>query len=519
MRQAHLPLRHRRRSRPRSELVADAPRRRQDRHARHRAGGRSRSARAAGRVPPPAAAGPGADRDQRPVLGDTLDGWTAGTRGGREKGGFAETVAAEVGGEVERLIGAGAADGIDFEAVGTAARRLALEVVGKAVAARLNADRSDGKGARRPCACGARARYAGRRPKTFTTALGGMELARAWYHCDGCGAGFAPRDRELGMEGTSLSPAALRMAGAAAARVSFAETSVLLRELAGLDIDAKSAERHAEALGRAVADDELAVVEREPSDARTLYLGLDGTGVPVRKEETDGRKGKQADGSARTREAKIVAVWSAEARDRDGRPVRDPGSATYSAAIETIASRDTDPDPAPFARRALREAARRGFHDAPRRVVLGDGAAWIWNWADEHAPGAIQIVDAWHAREHLFEAASTTSSTPCGPMPTPATKPASASPTSTATATACATRSSATWGCASPPASSRAPAKTSSAAASSAAACTGPSTAPTPSSHCDAPSSATASTTSGSAAHAGNRPHPTILTCTPAPNP
>ena len=277
--------------------------------------------------------------------------------------------------------------------------------MGKAVAARLNADRSDGKGARRPCACGARARYAGRRPKTFTTALGGMELARAWYHCDGCGAGFAPRDRELGMEGTSLSPAALRMAGAAAARVSFAETSALLRELAGLDIDAKSAERHAEALGRAIADDEMAVVEREPSDARTLYLGLDGTGVPVRGEETDGRKGKQADGSARTREAKIVAVWSAEARDRDGHPVRDPGSATYSAAIETIASRDTDPDPAPFARRALREAARRGFHDAPRRVVLGDGAAWIWNWADEHAPGAIQIVDVWHAKEHLFEAA------------------------------------------------------------------------------------------------------------------
>ena len=274
-----------------------------------------------------------------------------------------------------------------------------------AVAGRLNADRSDEKDPRQPCACGARARYAGRRPKTFTTALGEMELRRAWYHCENWGAGFSPRDRALGLERTSLSPAALRMTGLAAARVSFAEGSELLRELAGLDIDAKLAERQAEALGREIADDERQVVEPEPATARTLYLGLDGTGVPVRQTETRGRRGKQPDGSAKTREAKIVAVWSADALDQDGRPVRDPGSVTYGAAIETIASRETDPDPSPFAGRALREAERRCFDEAPRRAVLGDGALWIWNWADEYAPGAIQIVDIFHAKGHLFDVA------------------------------------------------------------------------------------------------------------------
>jgi len=277
--------------------------------------------------------------------------------------------------------------------------------VGKAVAARLNADRSDAKGPRLPCACGAHARYAGRRAKVFTTALGEIGLERAWYHCGGCGRGFSPRDRALGLARTALSPAALRMTGVAAARVSFAETSALLRELAGLDIDAKTAERHAEALGREIAADERAVVEPEPSDARTLYLGLDGTGVPVRKTETAGRRGKQPDGGAKTREAKLAAVWSAETTGADGTPERDPGSVSHSAAIETAAGRDTDPGLAPFARRVLREAARRGFQDAPRRVVLGDGAAWIWKLADEHAPGAVQIVDIWHAKEHLFEVA------------------------------------------------------------------------------------------------------------------
>lgn len=44
---------------------------------------------------------------------------------------------------------------------------------------------------------------------------------------------------------------------------------------------------------------------------------------------------------------------------------------------------------------------RRGFHRAPRRVILGDGAPWIWNLADEFFPGSVQIVDRFHAKEHL----------------------------------------------------------------------------------------------------------------------
>ena len=297
------------------------------------------------------------------------------------------------------------ADGTDFEAIETAARRLALAAMGQAVAARLNADRSDEAGSHLPCGCGARARRAGRWAKTFTTALGEIELERAWYHCDACGEGFAPRDRALGLDGGSLSPAALRMAGLAAARLSFAESSALLRELAGLRIDAKSVERHAETLGREVADDERRTVEAEPSTARTLHLGVDGTGVPVRRTETAGRPGKQPDGSAKTREAKVAVVWSAERLDKQGAPARDPGSVIHNAAIETVASRDADAGPSPFAGRALREARRRCFTDAERQVVLGDGAPWIWNLADEHFPDAIQIVDIFHAKQHLFDVA------------------------------------------------------------------------------------------------------------------
>jgi hypothetical protein len=121
----------------------------------------------------------------------------------------------------------------------------------------------------------------------------------------------------------------------------------------------------------------------------------------VRQSELVGRKGKQPDGSSKTREVKLCTVWSAEGRDREGRPTRDNGSVTYSAAIESAASSETDD--APFARRVLREATRRGFHQAERPVVLGDGARWIWNLSGGYFPGAVEIVDRFHAKERLSD--------------------------------------------------------------------------------------------------------------------
>ena len=83
----------------------------------------------------------------------------------------------------------------------------------------------------------------------------------------------------------------------------------------------------AEALGREIDDDERAVVVSERPAASTMYLGLDGTGVPVRKEAVEGRAGKQpGDGTAKTREVKLVTVWTAETRNKEGRPMRDPGA-------------------------------------------------------------------------------------------------------------------------------------------------------------------------------------------------
>jgi hypothetical protein len=282
-------------------------------------------------------------------------------------------------------------------------------VAARAVEHRINADTSDHGGQPVPCPrCGHPARYVDRRAKTVTSVLGTLTLTRAYFHCKPCAAGFCPRDAALGVAGASLSPGVLRMVGLVGATVSFAEGHEFLRDLAGVTVPTKHVERAAEALGHEIADDERRVVEPPPAAepvAPTLYVGMDGTGVPMRASEVAGRAGKQPDGSSKTREVKLCTVWSAEGRDKEGTPTRDAGSVTYSAAIESAAQRDTDPGLSAFATRVEREAVRRGFARAARRAVLGDGAPWIWNLATELFPDAVQIVDLFHAKQHLSDVA------------------------------------------------------------------------------------------------------------------
>ena len=287
-----------------------------------------------------------------------------------------------------------------------AARRQALRLAARALEQRLNDDTSDYVGPELPCPCGGSAEYRGRHQKTFESVLGSLQLNRAYYYDEQCQSGFCPRDRALGLDAFSLTPGVLRMTASTAALVSFEESRELLHDLAGVEVSTKQIEQAAEALGAEIADDEQRQVEGTgelaPS-APTMYLGMDGTGVPMRGQEVADRIGKQADGSAKTREAKLVTIWTAESRDKEGRPVRDAGSITYSAAIESAATLDTNPELSEFAARVQREAQRRSFHEAQRQVVLGDGSPWIWNTASELFPQATRILDRFHAKEHLGE--------------------------------------------------------------------------------------------------------------------
>ncbi len=254
---------------------------------------------------------------------------------------------------------------------------------------------------RQLCACGKQARLAGRRRKKIVTMLGEVVVERPYYHCRRCGAGCTPRDQELDVEGTQYSPGVRRMTALVGSETSFDRGRALLEELAGVQLTAKAVEREAEAIGADIADHEQAEISRAVQfelpeilgeDTPILYIEMDGTGVPVTGAETAGRKGK-AGGPARTREVKLGCVFTQTSCDDNGRALRDEDSTSYTGAIE---------DAAAFGRRIWSEALRRGWRRARKKVVIGDGASWIWNLSHEYFPGAVEIVDLYHAREHLW---------------------------------------------------------------------------------------------------------------------
>jgi len=262
------------------------------------------------------------------------------------------------------------------------------------------------RGSRVPCGQGHQAGFVSYRDKVIDTVLGPVTLTRAWYHCAACGHGFAPRDCELGVAGASLSPGLAAMNDRAAAAGPFAAAAGLLEDLAGVRLTAKRVERAAEASGAvraaAVRDRAALITARKlvplpPSPLPDkLYAVIDGTGVPMTAKETAGRDGKGEDGRARTREVKLAVFFTQDKLDDNGYPVRDRDSSSYIATFEPASV---------FADLVKAEGTRRGADHVRQLTILGDGAAWIWNIASGKFPGATQIVDLFHAREHLHDLA------------------------------------------------------------------------------------------------------------------
>lgn len=235
--------------------------------------------------------------------------------------------------------------------------------------------------------------------------LGEIDYERSYYACTcpGCNGRIFPKDALLDVESTSFSPGVRRLMARLGARDSFAKGEEDLFIFSGIHVGEKDIERVSEAIGadiekleqiqrKTIFEENIpAVISKET--IATMYIAYDGTGVPVTKRETAGRKGKQEDGSAKTREAKLGCVFTQVGTDSQGRPVRVDGSTTYTGAIETAED---------FGQRLYAEALTRGLMHTKTVVVLGDGARWIWNLAEMHFPEARHIVDLYHAREHLY---------------------------------------------------------------------------------------------------------------------
>ncbi len=254
-----------------------------------------------------------------------------------------------------------------------------------------------------PCSCGHSAIYKELRSKPILTVVGPVEYQRPYYVCSQCHHAPNPTDAALGVERQEFSPGVRRMMAVVGSDAAFQVGREQLELLAGLLVSTKSVERQAEQIGAEIMRLEQAEIQRGLQldlpiplgpPIPVIYVEIDGTGVRVVSKETQGRIGKVEGQPAHTREVKLGCVFTSVGVDQKNRPIRDEVSTTYTGAIETADE---------FARRIYREAYQRGWSRARIKVVPGDGAIWIWNIAAEQFPGAILIVDFYHACEHLHK--------------------------------------------------------------------------------------------------------------------
>ncbi len=253
------------------------------------------------------------------------------------------------------------------------------------------------------CWCGTRMESQGLKQKELLTILGPGIYNRSMFQCPACGATRYPGDETLDIVDTTRSPGLRRMMARAGSQSTFKEGREDLKIYAGLEVSAKDVERVAEGIGQQMGvwlgqEREGLLKQNEPlrpeKTLPILYISYDGTGVPMTPEALRGRRGKQADGSSKTREAKLGCIFTQTTTDGKGFPVRDPDSTSFVGAIESAED---------FGWRIYGEALRRGLTQAQQVVVLGDGAEWVKNLAQIHFSEATFIIDLYHARQHVSE--------------------------------------------------------------------------------------------------------------------
>lgn len=231
------------------------------------------------------------------------------------------------------------------------------------------------------------------RSKEARTIFGPIQLRRRYFYDEANHTGRAPLDEALGLV-NGFSPALVRLSSRAAAQQGYEAASQDLRALAGIEIEGRQIQRLVNRVAPQLAAQLEAGQNTESEAIPVMYVEVDGTGVPMVASELGGRKGKQPDGTAKTREVKLGALFTQTRCDEEGRAERDFASTTYVGSFEPAQ---------PFGLRVRAEARRRGVGRAGKVVFIGDGASWIWELCRVNFPGAVEILDLYHALEHLHQ--------------------------------------------------------------------------------------------------------------------
>jgi hypothetical protein len=213
---------------------------------------------------------------------------------------------------------------------------------------------------------------------------------------------FFPLDRQLRLNDKNWSEGVAQKAVKYSAKMSYADATEALQELAQIEISEKSVWRLTQEWGEALKQVEKREAEwasttiEQPTPGRVtkkrdvrLGASMDGCMIYIRGEEW--------------KELKCGCFFEVEwtkAFDPETKELVDIGHATNTSYISHLGG------PEAFGRKLWTEAKRRRWHDAADTQVVADAAAWIWNLVVDYLYDAHQLVDWFHATEHLGLAAN-----------------------------------------------------------------------------------------------------------------
>ena len=153
-----------------------------------------------------------------------------------------------------------------------------------------------------------------RRAKTSAGRTGQVEVERSCRRCRGRTETAVPMDERLKLEGKSMMPGAERMAMSALAELGGRRAFSMIKELSGVETGRSRLDREGRRLGREVVEFEREDVAEASDGPQRAVVHADGTGVPVRKAELAGSKGRREGQDARTKEAKVLRICEMERR-------------------------------------------------------------------------------------------------------------------------------------------------------------------------------------------------------------
>ncbi len=231
----------------------------------------------------------------------------------------------------------------------------------------------------------------GQRTCSILSSVGPLTYTRAYTTSlgqDGKTLRRFPLDEVLGITEGCTPAMASMLTWAGASFNSYDQAGEALERMAGVSVSGRRVQR----IVNALAERESAWIakrEREPLRGGILNLQVDMTGIPMRPEELIGVKGK--DGSPRKCQVKVGAVFKQQT-NAEGEIQRIPDSTTRVITFDDVPT---------FSGMLMNEACRRGYHQADIVVFTSDGAEWIWRMVEARFKRAVQIVDFYHAAEHL----------------------------------------------------------------------------------------------------------------------